>query len=83
MLSQDSFYRSLSPDEMAQAKAGSYNFDHPDAFDEPAISQCLTCLLEGRAVEARTLCAAGLEVSLSDAVCQSCTLEQHTSRRNG
>lgn len=35
MLSQDSFYRGLTPDQIANVH--SYNFDHPDAFDEDEI----------------------------------------------
>ena len=32
-LSQDSFYRELTPQEIAKAEKGMFNFDHPDAFD--------------------------------------------------
>ena len=32
-LSQDSFYRELTPAETARANKGMVNFDHPDAFD--------------------------------------------------
>ena len=32
-LSQDSFYRELTPLEIAKAEKGMFNFDHPDAFD--------------------------------------------------
>jgi len=32
-LSQDSFYRELTPAEIARANKGQFNFDHPDAFD--------------------------------------------------
>ncbi|PNH12843.1 Uridine kinase-like protein 4 [Tetrabaena socialis] len=51
MLSQDSFYRTLTPAEMVLAKNNAYNFDHPDALDRPAILHCLTKLKEGRSVE--------------------------------
>ena len=33
ILSQDSFYRELTPAEAAKAMKGTFNFDHPDAFD--------------------------------------------------
>lgn len=49
MLSQDSFYRGLTPEEMEDVK--SYNFDHPDAFDQDALLQCLLDLKEGKAVD--------------------------------
>ncbi|KAK9820274.1 hypothetical protein WJX72_008479 [[Myrmecia] bisecta] len=39
MLSQDSFYRGLTPEELANVK--DYNFDHPDSFDGRAIVECL------------------------------------------
>jgi uridine kinase len=32
-ITQDCFYRNLSPEERAQADASDYNFDHPNAFD--------------------------------------------------
>ena len=32
-LSQDSFYRELTPHEIAKAEKGAFNFDHPSAFD--------------------------------------------------
>lgn len=49
MLSQDSFYRNLSSEELAAVK--DYNFDHPDAFDKEAIMRCLSDLKEGKAVD--------------------------------
>ncbi|KTF91407.1 hypothetical protein cypCar_00009077 [Cyprinus carpio] len=33
ILSQDSFYRVLTPEQKAKALKGQFNFDHPDAFD--------------------------------------------------
>lgn len=42
MLSQDSFYRGLTPEEKANVK--DYNFDHPDAFDTEALMECITKL---------------------------------------
>ncbi len=38
-LSQDSFYRELSREEIAQAESGTFNFDHPGGkclFESPA-----------------------------------------------
>ena len=32
-LSQDSFYRELTPQEIAKAEKGAFNFDHPSVFD--------------------------------------------------
>jgi uridine kinase len=45
---QDSFYRGLTPDELANVKE--YNFDHPDAMDQEAIVQCLVDLKARRTV---------------------------------
>lgn len=42
MLSQDSFYRGLTSEEKANVK--DYNFDHPDAFDNEALMDCITKL---------------------------------------
>lgn len=38
--------------ELADVK--NYNFDHPDAFDTPALLECLAQLKEGRAVDVPT-----------------------------
>lgn len=32
IISQDSFYKVLTPDQKAKALKGQYNFDHPGAF---------------------------------------------------
>lgn len=48
-LSQDSFYRGLTPAEMADVK--NYNFDHPDALDRVALVECLKSLMLGRSVD--------------------------------
>jgi uridine kinase len=52
MLSQDSFYRSLTQPELDDVH--NYNFDHPSAFDTPAMLACLEGLKAGRAVEVPT-----------------------------
>ncbi|MEW5316301.1 MAG: hypothetical protein WDW38_007681 [Sanguina aurantia] len=49
MLSQDFFYRALTPAESADVK--NYDFDDPSAFDEPAILDTLLRLKQGLAVE--------------------------------
>ncbi|XP_012287030.1 probable uridine-cytidine kinase isoform X2 [Orussus abietinus] len=46
-ISQDSFYRELSPMEKLKAEKGQYNFDHPDAFDNDLILQTLKDILAG------------------------------------
>lgn len=50
-ISQDSFYRELSPQEKAKAEKGLFNFDHPDAFDEEYMLKTLKDILEGKKVE--------------------------------
>ncbi|KAL3148873.1 Uridine kinase-like protein 1, chloroplastic [Trebouxia sp. C0010 RCD-2024] len=49
MLSQDSFYRGLTPEECKNVKA--YSFDEPDAFDTKALVQCLQALRAMQAVQ--------------------------------
>jgi hypothetical protein len=48
---QDSFYRTLSPEEIALVAANSYNFDVPDALDRPQLLAVLQALREGRPVD--------------------------------
>jgi len=48
ILSQDSFYRELSPAEAAKAMKGTFNFDHPDAFDNQLMESVLTDVINGR-----------------------------------
>lgn len=47
LIKQDSFYRQLTPEELALAKKGCFNFDHPDAIDEQAMCQALRDILNG------------------------------------
>ncbi|KAG7268202.1 hypothetical protein CRUP_022891 [Coryphaenoides rupestris] len=54
IVSQDSFYRVLTPDQRAKAVKGQYNFDHPDAFDNELMYQTLKEIVEGRVVEVPT-----------------------------
>ena len=49
MLSQDSFYRGLTKDELENV--ASYNFDVPSAFDVPAMVGCLRDLRAMKAVD--------------------------------
>jgi Phosphoribulokinase / Uridine kinase family len=48
-ISQDCFYRDLSPAQ--REDIASYNFDHPDAFDFGQISRTLRALRRGEAVD--------------------------------
>ncbi|CAB3369436.1 Hypothetical predicted protein [Cloeon dipterum] len=45
---QDSFYRALGEADLAKARKGNFNFDHPDAFDHELMLRTLTSLLEGK-----------------------------------
>lgn len=47
-ISQDSFYRELSPTEITKAEKGQFNFDHPDAFNERLMEETLKDILAGR-----------------------------------
>jgi len=49
MLSQDSFYRGLTQEELANV--GDYDFDSPGALDTQAMVQCLEDLKAMKAVE--------------------------------
>ena len=48
-LSQDSFYRNLTPAETADI--ANFNFDHPNAFAFDEIIHCLRELKQGRPVQ--------------------------------
>ncbi|XP_017084162.1 uridine-cytidine kinase isoform X1 [Drosophila eugracilis] len=50
-ISQDSFYRELTPAEKAKAQKGLFNFDHPDAFNEELMFSTLQNILKGHKVE--------------------------------
>jgi uridine kinase len=51
MVSQDSFYRNLSPVEKTLADCGEFNFDHPDAFDTELMKKTFIDILEGKTVQ--------------------------------
>lgn len=40
-ISQDSFYRELTPENAAKAAKGLYNFDHPGKYNFYLYSNCL------------------------------------------
>ncbi|KAI0368662.1 armadillo/beta-catenin/plakoglobin [Pilatotrama ljubarskyi] len=48
ILSQDSFYKRHSPEDLELAFANRYDFDHPDAIDMPLFASCLADLKAGR-----------------------------------
>ncbi|XP_048004487.1 uridine-cytidine kinase isoform X2 [Leguminivora glycinivorella] len=50
-ISQDSFYRELTPSERLRAERGQFNFDHPDAFDDKKLLATLKDILAGKKVE--------------------------------
>uniref|UniRef100_A0A8C9RRB4 uridine/cytidine kinase n=1 Tax=Scleropages formosus TaxID=113540 RepID=A0A8C9RRB4_SCLFO len=51
ILSQDSFYRVLTPEQKSKALKGQFNFDHPDAFDNELIVKTLWEIMEGKTVQ--------------------------------
>uniref|UniRef100_A0A8C2CP48 uridine/cytidine kinase n=1 Tax=Cyprinus carpio TaxID=7962 RepID=A0A8C2CP48_CYPCA len=50
ILSQDSFYRELTPEQKAKALKGQFNFDHPDAFDNQLVMKTLRDIIQGKTV---------------------------------
>ncbi|XP_013862022.1 uridine-cytidine kinase 1 [Austrofundulus limnaeus] len=54
IISQDSFYKVLTPDQKAKALKGQYNFDHPEAFDNELMYKTLKDIVEGNVVEVPT-----------------------------
>eukprot|EP00798_Chlamydomonas_sp_ICE-L_P007038 gene7038-131_t len=51
LLSQDSFYKDLGPEDLKLAKDKAYNFDHPDAFDSEGMMRAIIQLKAGKAVD--------------------------------
>lgn len=51
LLSMDSFYKVLSPEEQALAANNDYNFDHPGAFDFELLVATLRRLKQGKSVK--------------------------------
>ena len=56
MISMDSFYRPLTPEERLRADAGTYNFDGPDAVDWPLFLQTLDDIKSGKPVQIPEYC---------------------------
>ncbi|XP_015795956.1 uridine-cytidine kinase-like 1 isoform X2 [Tetranychus urticae] len=51
LLSMDSFYKVLTPDESKLARSNEFNFDSPDAFDFDLLIETLAGLKEGKRVD--------------------------------
>lgn len=51
LISMDSFYKVLTPEQSARAFNNDYNFDHPDAFEFPLLYESLRKLKMGQPVE--------------------------------
>ncbi|XP_028848615.1 uridine-cytidine kinase-like 1 isoform X4 [Denticeps clupeoides] len=51
LLSMDSFYKVLSPEQQLLAASNDYNFDHPDAFDFDLLVHTLRKLKLGKSVK--------------------------------
>lgn len=51
ILSQDSFYKPLTPEEKALAVKGKYNFDHPNSFDTELMLEKILEIRAGKTVE--------------------------------
>uniref|UniRef100_A0A673MMA5 Uridine-cytidine kinase n=1 Tax=Sinocyclocheilus rhinocerous TaxID=307959 RepID=A0A673MMA5_9TELE len=51
LLSMDSFYKVLTPEEQALAASNDYNFDHPGAFDFELLVTTLRKLKQGKSVK--------------------------------
>ncbi|GLT33101.1 hypothetical protein SLA2020_077150 [Shorea laevis] len=49
LVSQDSFYRGLTPEE--SRRVHEYNFDHPDAFDTEQLLDCIQKLKSGQSYQ--------------------------------
>ncbi|CAL4065115.1 unnamed protein product, partial [Meganyctiphanes norvegica] len=47
-ISQDAFYRPLTPEENTKAMKGTFNFDHPDAFDSDLLLKTVKQILDGK-----------------------------------
>jgi uridine kinase len=51
LLSMDSFYNSLTPEQIEAAHQSNFNFDHPDAFSFDLLYKCLLDIKKGIKVE--------------------------------
>ena len=48
ILSQDSFDRDLTPAEAGKAMKGTFNFDHPDGYNNKIMESVLTDIINGQ-----------------------------------
>ena len=55
---QDSFYKSLTPEQHEKAHANQFDFDSPDSIDFDALVQCLRDLKQGYSSQTFPTCAA-------------------------
>ena len=51
MISQDSFYKVLTPEESKAAFRSEYDFDSPRSFDEQVLRECIEGLRNGESVQ--------------------------------
>ncbi|XP_008316160.2 uridine-cytidine kinase-like 1 isoform X2 [Cynoglossus semilaevis] len=51
LLSMDSFYKVLTPEQQTLAASNDYNFDHPDAFDFDLLTNTVRKLKKGKSVK--------------------------------
>ncbi|KAJ3008265.1 hypothetical protein HKX48_008669 [Thoreauomyces humboldtii] len=51
LIKMEDFYRELSGADLEAARAGDYNFDHPNAVDFQLLEECLEDILHGRPVK--------------------------------
>ncbi|SNX82820.1 related to uridine kinase [Melanopsichium pennsylvanicum] len=51
IVSQDAYYKSLTPEQSKMAFQEQYDFDHPDAFDYDILKKCIKDLRQSKAVE--------------------------------
>lgn len=49
-ISQDSFYKPLTPEQRLQAAQGDYDFDHPDALDNQLMKTVVQEIIDGKTV---------------------------------
>ena len=50
-ISQDNFYRDLTPDQLVLAKKSEYNFDHPDTIDDDEIYRERRQIIDQKLIE--------------------------------
>ena len=51
ILSQDSFDRDLTPAEAGKAMKGTFNFDHPDGYNNKIMESVLTDIINSRQIK--------------------------------